>query len=1754
MADPWSFLDRYKSPEEKPDPWGFLDRAGSTSRQQVKISAPFSEWQATASPNLQRRKLPDGRWEYRPTPQEGREPAVTPAESPLAGLMGPYGSPAPAVEALGGQAVARAKQGLAALGMDLPGMLVQGLANAPAQLHNALTQPLRQSGDPVLERAYPEMPLAGPLPGDPVVEQRERIREEYERRRHGTAELFRDAPVAGAIADAGADLTFDLTNAIPGGAAGKTLARRAASELGQRALELAAVRKIPLLEAEKIVAAEMKAASRSLAEGAEYTAEELADLAARKRGLARLRPEDIEPTMPAAPPPRRLGAGIPDAEIEQRLGMRTTREEGEELARVALPLGEPGHVLPDAPDPWAFLGPAREPEAAPLVRPTSSATPARERRLYRGQTQPWNPEGLMSDLVYFWHSGADEDAAFEAAYGFQWRSPEGVTIRARPGELKIVSAKAHPDFVKGAIDEGQGEGAAQSLRNLGADAFIIREQGRPVLAVRRDSLSKLQDVEQLAADADVDDWQPLRLLEEPEPTSPSSLPEIEAPVDAGSPFSIDEAFPPAAREVDGRLVRDEIPNYGSIESSLDSPEELPGVRVLRMEDFDPEYRPNPYSKNEVERLRDLTAQIGHSREISPLIVVVDDEPYPYILEGGHRFDALRNLGAQAFPAKVVIDADKTTMEDVVSRLAGRRRSLESPPPFSPSPEVAKPETTFRMSTKGIENITGLQPDLRAVIEANRPDIAAARGPVVPVSRWHDAEGLAERLKLTPEDYLAMPPGRTLSTEEHSLGRHFLGGMKQEAKALEARIAAGRVDDMAAALAEKSTRNRDVVRMMATLQAQGSSEYGRGMRALQEALDPYGLAETPREKVQLSLLKKYKAANAEEASRIEAAAVARLKRQAARETRKAGRQATVGELDAELGNLVQEFRSAARRPRAFSTVVPLDPELVAVVGKMAANRVRAGVVAVEELADQVYTAVAQHLDGITREQVKAAIVEHASTRPAKMAPEEARLRRAEAAAGRAVKKLEERIAGGGSNPPASSPWSAKLGELKARQAELREQLASMQSGQNARMPASEQAGRLRARETALARQVQQAEERLAAGPQVPKPGAPPPDSPRLQDLRQRLDEVRAEIAADPRQGLAARYRELLDDQTVEMIAALPDPVEDPDALLDFLRKMERPTFRDYMGAYVYNNLLSGPKSLLKNVVGNTVKRWDRITMQPLAAGFERVLAPRQGRLPERYAREVLPMVVGSCAGAPEALKKGLWVLKNGWDPERVIAELTGMKGNAKYYEGRLPVDPFLLSENKAVRVAGAVHGYGPRLMQVGDVMARTRNFSSASYAWATRQAINDVKQGLASDVAERAAHLLKEQPDEMIEYARRIAREDTFQDEVSNVAKLLGAGRREDTGVGFALNQTVRFLNVPDRIMSWFADYTPGLRLLGAAWPEGKLRKVWGTPEASDLLARQTFGTALAAAAAAWAFQGKLTGNMPRDEKLKNDAFEAGKQPNSVLVGGRWVPIRDVFGGWAGPVVAAAAFHDSAMTGEPVDGEEVLRRAGGAALGEARFLLDAGYLSTLSDTVGAIQAEPAQAGREMAGLVTRTAAGALIPWSGAQRNVAIFQDPRVVDHRQSPLDEVKAGIPGLRQTLPARVGNLGEELRQNTGAAGGFLPIVPTKNRVADPGLAEEVERLRATVAERRREIGRVEQQVKEARRAQDLPRVRELRAGLRGNNTNKLDAVMETIRTQEMRIRKLRASGKPEDVIRRTEVEIQRRMVARLERALAGLR
>lgn len=215
-----------------------------------------------------------------------------------------------------------------------------------------------------------------------------------------------------------------------------------------------------------------------------------------------------------------------------------------------------------------------------------------------------------------------------------------------------------------------------------------------------------------------------------EPLKPSPVPRVN-----GEEFKAVET----GDIVDGRTVLGDIPNMGSIGSSLDDYEVLDGVREVPFSAFTQLPKLSYYSATEASRTKDLAERIRQSGEIKPLIVVMDEEG-PYILEGGHRFDALRELNARSFPALVVRNLDSI-------------RKLQPSPvlPIGPPQVVKEPKSPISVPTQEpsqpssmplVASAPAVAPSERTPVQARAPVSGTAYHPAV--QRWLETRPPAMR--------------------------------------------------------------------------------------------------------------------------------------------------------------------------------------------------------------------------------------------------------------------------------------------------------------------------------------------------------------------------------------------------------------------------------------------------------------------------------------------------------------------------------------------------------------------------------------------------------------------------------------------------------------------------------------------------------------------------------------------------------------------------------------------------------------------------------------------------------------------------------------------------------------------------------------------------------------------------------------------------------------------------------------------------
>ncbi|KKL13357.1 hypothetical protein LCGC14_2526570, partial [marine sediment metagenome] len=142
---------------------------------------------------------------------------------------------------------------------------------------------------------------------------------------------------------------------------------------------------------------------------------------------------------------------------------------------------------------------------------------------------------------------------------------------------------------------------------------------------------------------------------EPEEIQPEQVKREGATPPVGDVEAVARAYPVVGDTVGGLIVRPDIPNQASIEATFGQDFEiLEGIREIPTVDTGEVTSPTFVSASERERTERLAEEIKESGEIDPLILAVDAKG-DYILEGSHRYDALRLLGITSFPAQVVLD-------------------------------------------------------------------------------------------------------------------------------------------------------------------------------------------------------------------------------------------------------------------------------------------------------------------------------------------------------------------------------------------------------------------------------------------------------------------------------------------------------------------------------------------------------------------------------------------------------------------------------------------------------------------------------------------------------------------------------------------------------------------------------------------------------------------------------------------------------------------------------------------------------------------------------------------------------------------------------------------------------------------------------------------------------------------------------------------------------------------------------------------
>jgi hypothetical protein len=357
-------------------------------------------------------------------------------------------------------------------------------------------------------------------------------------------------------------------------------------------------------------------------------------------------------------------------------------------------------------------------------------------------------------------------------------------------------------------------------------------------------------------------------------------------------------------------------------------------------------------------------------------------------------------------------------------------------------------------------------------------------------------------------------------------------------------------------------------------------------------------------------------------------------------------------------------------------------------------------------------------------------------------------------------------------------------------------------------------------------------------------------------------------------------------------------------------------------------------------------------------------------------------------------------------------------------------------------------------RVGEIVRiPTRALTAADELWsgllrgaelrqmAYRKAAGEAKD--AADLRDRYAALIRAPTEDMEKKAKSSALYYTFRQPLGSVGKNIQG--ISNTWVGGKL--VLPFVRTPINILKFAGERS----VFGVAMPEVRAALKAGGRQRDEALAKVFLGSGLSTAAVVMAMDGHITGAGPSDPRERAAWLET-HQPYSIRVGDRWVsygrfdPVSTLFG------VAA----DFAEVGKWATKREADALALELSISIAKSLTSKTWLSGISDAFD-MMSDPERHGRRyFQGL----AGSAAVPSLGNQ--IAQSMDPHLRDAR-TILDGIKARVPVLSQSVPARINVWGEPVERGDALGPDIVSPIYGKRATRDP-MKREMSRLRAPLA------------------------------------------------------------------------------------------
>lgn len=474
-------------------------------------------------------------------------------------------------------------------------------------------------------------------------------------------------------------------------------------------------------------------------------------------------------------------------------------------------------------------------------------------------------------------------------------------------------------------------------------------------------------------------------------------------------------------------------------------------------------------------------------------------------------------------------------------------------------------------------------------------------------------------------------------------------------------------------------------------------------------------------------------------------------------------------------------------------------------------------------------------------------------------------------------------------------------------------------------------------------------------------------------------------------------------------------------LEFLRSQQAQSWMDVVKGVYYSNILSGVKTHLRNIIGNTANAAFSNAAHIAATGYDIGRSVLTGKERTIFASELPHRAFGTVMGIKQGIDDALMTLQHGYSPQALAtfdvprAELRGGGKNPLNWTGRA-----LEAEDQFF------HG-----------VAYNQELYSRLYAKARGEAS---KRGLKGDdmgkfVEDRLASWKMNVPPDVADAAHQAAQRMVYKEDAGEWSKAITHAKSKIPVLDFV----IPFVKTPANIIRQGIEATP----LAPLTKQTRTALRAGGREGAEAVGRMTVGTVGLAALAFWASQGVISGDGPSDPEQRAALMESGWRPNSIKIAGKWYDYSNALQPLSQPLFAIAnAYEQYRTTGKKPNPAEIASATGGAILSQS-------FLSGLSDLNMALS-DPGRYGERFA---ARIAQG-FVPASGLSRNVAQAIDPVVRDPKGSLTDNLKTIVPGMSQDVAPKLDRFGEEVKRPGGPFTRGLSPIGISPESKDPMIVE----------------------------------------------------------------------------------------------------